>query len=56
VTIPRREVERLALTAGRLIEVEVQPSQAREPLALDLVDAFRTEMAQGGDALRYLAR
>jgi antitoxin component of MazEF toxin-antitoxin module len=50
VTIPAADVQRLGLRAGDLIDIEI-----RHARKADLRAAFGTEMAQGQDALRYLA-
>jgi antitoxin component of MazEF toxin-antitoxin module len=55
VTIPRDEVERLGLTEGQMVSVEVRPAEVRPVLAADLREAFDIEFRQGRAGLRYLA-
>lgn len=55
VTVPRDEVERLGLTEGQMVAVEVRAVEVRPTLAPDLREAFETEFARGQEALRYLA-
>ena len=55
VTVPRDEVERLGLTEGQLVTLEVRPAEVRPVLAADLREAFEVEFERGRDALRYLA-
>jgi antitoxin component of MazEF toxin-antitoxin module len=55
VTVPRDEVERLGLTEGQMVTVEVRPAEVRPVLAADLREAFDIEFRQGQAGLRYLA-
>jgi len=55
VTIPRDEIDRLGLSEGQLVSVEVRPAEVRPVLAADLREAFETEFKKGRDGLRYLA-
>jgi antitoxin component of MazEF toxin-antitoxin module len=55
VTVPKDEVERLALKEGQTVAVEVRPVEVRPVLAPDLRDAFEIEFGRGAAGLRYLA-
>jgi antitoxin component of MazEF toxin-antitoxin module len=55
VMIPNDDVERLGLSDGSLVCVEVRPVEVRPVLAADLREAFETEFKKGQDGLRYLA-
>jgi antitoxin component of MazEF toxin-antitoxin module len=55
VTVPRDEVERLGLTEGQMVAVEVRPVDVRPSLTPDLREAFEIEFERGREALRYLA-
>lgn len=55
VTIPREEIERLGLTEGQLVALDVRPAEVPPALAADLRDALQIELDRGQEALRYLA-
>ncbi len=55
VTVPRDEVERLGLTEGQTVVVEVRPAETRPLLAPDIREAFEIEFRRGEGGLRYLA-
>jgi antitoxin component of MazEF toxin-antitoxin module len=56
VTVPRDEIERLGLSEGQLVTVEVRPAEVRPVLAADLREAFQIEFRNGREALQYLAQ
>jgi antitoxin component of MazEF toxin-antitoxin module len=55
VTVPRDEVERLGLSEGDMVSIEVRRAEIRPVLAADLREAFDHELREGREALRYLA-
>jgi antitoxin component of MazEF toxin-antitoxin module len=55
VTIPRKEMERLALKEGQSVGVELQPMELRPVLRPELREHFEAVMRDSGEALRYLA-
>jgi putative addiction module antidote len=55
VTIPRDEVERLGLTEGQLLAVEVQPIEMRPVMRPEVREAFEASWKRSEAAYRYLA-
>lgn len=55
VTVPKDEVERLALKEGQTVAVEVRPVEVRPILAPDLREAFEASWEHNEAGYRYLA-
>lgn len=55
VTVPKDEVERLALKEGQTVAVEVRPVEVRPVLAPDLREAFEASWERNEAGYRYLA-
>ncbi len=57
VTVPREEVDRLGLSEGQTVTLEVRPAEVtvRPVLAEDLRPAFELEFRRAEAGLRYLA-
>lgn len=56
VTVPRDEVERLGLTEGQLVSLEVRALETRPVLAPDVRAAFEASWKQNRAAYEYLAQ
>ena len=55
VTIPKREVARLGIKAGDMVDVEITPLQVRPTLRPELREIFEESWAEDEEAYRYLA-
>jgi antitoxin component of MazEF toxin-antitoxin module len=55
VTVPRAEVERLGLTEGQMVSVEVHPLEVRPALTPELREAFEASWERNEEGYRYLA-
>jgi antitoxin component of MazEF toxin-antitoxin module len=55
VTVPRDEVERMGLSEGQMVAVEVRPVEVRPILAPDLQEVFEEVFRRHEPGLRYLA-
>jgi antitoxin component of MazEF toxin-antitoxin module len=55
VTVPRDEVERLGLTEGQMVAVEVRPVELHPSLTPDVREAFEASWDRNADGYRYLA-
>jgi antitoxin component of MazEF toxin-antitoxin module len=55
VTVPRDEVERLGLTEGQMVSVEVHPLEVRPALTPELREAFEASWERNEEGYRYLA-
>jgi putative addiction module antidote len=56
VTIPKDEVERLGITEGQLLAVEIQPLEIRPTLPHDIREAAERSWRKSERAYRYLAK
>jgi antitoxin component of MazEF toxin-antitoxin module len=56
VTIPPDELERVGAHAGDLVDIELRPVDVRPRLTPALRAALEIELANGREALEYLAR
>ncbi len=54
VTIPKEEVERLAIEEGQLIEIQVTPLEVRRVMSPPIKAAFERSWARSEQAYRYL--
>jgi putative addiction module antidote len=55
VTIPKEEVERLEITEGQLLGIEITPLEIRPTLRPELKKAFDKSWERNEAAYRYLA-
>ena len=55
VTVPRDEIERLGLSEGQLVTVEVRPAEVRPLMAPEVREAFEASWARNEAGYRYLA-
>jgi antitoxin component of MazEF toxin-antitoxin module len=55
VTVPREEVERLNLTEGQMVTIEVHPLEVRPTLTPELREAFEASWERNEAGYRYLA-
>jgi antitoxin component of MazEF toxin-antitoxin module len=55
VTVPRDEIERLNLTEGQLVALEVRPVEVRPVLTPELREAFEASWERNEAGYLYLA-
>jgi hypothetical protein len=55
ITVPREEVQRLGLSEGQLVSLELHPAETRPTLTPDLREAFEASWERNEEGYRYLA-
>jgi antitoxin component of MazEF toxin-antitoxin module len=55
VTIPKEEVERLNLSEGQLLAIEIQPAEINSVISTDVGMAFEESWQRNEPGYRYLA-
>lgn len=55
ITVPREEMEKVGAHEGELVDVQIRPVEIRPRLTPRVEAALAIELANGREALRYLA-